>query len=169
MTDVTEYSAGVITRAGEKIALRVDDDGNWLATVAGRDLKHQTRAKLVTDIERVLRLEKKAVHIPLTVVESKNGGYLKLKHGVVTGIHSGTGNLTVVWDNGGTGQLTVGYSSDDVLRRLTASEEGELARATKEAYEAGDYLRNYVSRLHVYKGTKGLADQVQALLAKDGE
>lgn len=169
MTGVAEYSVGAITRAGERVALRVDDDGNWLATVAGRELKHQTRAKLITDIERTLRLEKKAVHIPITVMESKNNGYVTLKHGVVTGIHNGTGNLTVAWDNGGTGQLAIGYTSDSVLRRLTPDEEKELTALTKQAHESGDKLRNYTSQRHVYKGTKGLADQVQALLAKDGE
>lgn len=166
---MSEYRAGNVKHAGEWFKLRVDDDGNWLAEVDGRDLKHPTRAKLLSDIERVMRLRKKAVHLPVTVMESKSNGHLKVKHGVVTGIHAGTGNLMVAWDIGGAGQLTIGYGSGDVLRRLTASEEDELARATKEAYDAGEYLRNYVSRLHIYKGTKGLAEQVKALLAKDGE
>lgn len=160
------YPVGQLARAGEKIDLRVDDDGNWLAMVAGRELKQQTRAKLVSDIDRILRLEKKAVHIPVTVVESKNNGYLRLKHGVVTGIHSGTGNLTISWDSGGAGQLGIGYSSDSVLRRLTPDEGGTLTRLTREAYTAGEEARNYLSQKYVYKGTKGLADQVQAELAK---
>lgn len=147
------------------VALFVDDDGNWLATVAGRELSHPTRVKLVSDIDRVLRLEKKAVHIPVTVIEGKNNGYLNLKHGVVTGIHGGTGNLMISWDKGGTGQLPVGYSAD-VLRRLTADEEAVLIRLTREAYRIGDELRNYTSQRHVYKGTKGLAEQVQMELAK---
>jgi hypothetical protein len=167
---MAEYKAGNIKRNGEWFKLRVDDGGNWLADAAGRTLKHPTRAKLITDIDRVMRLEKKAVHIPVTVVEGKNNGYLKLKHGVVTGIHAGTGNLTVAWDIGGNGQLTIsatGYSTDDVLRRLTLAEEGELTRAVKEAYDAGEYMRNYINRLHIYKGTRGLADQVEAELKKE--
>lgn len=160
------YPVGQLARAGEKIDLRVDDDGNWLAMVAGRELKQQTRAKLVSDIDRILRLERKAVHIPVTVVESKNNGYLRLKHGVVTGIHASTGNLTVSWDDGGAGQLGIGYSSDSVLRRLTSNEEEILTRLTREAYTAGEEARNYLSQKYVYKGTKGLADQVQAELAK---
>lgn len=172
MSGVAEYKAGVIKHAGAWFKLRVNDDGDWLTEVDGRDLKQPTRAKLVADIDRVMRVKKKAVNIPITVVESKNNGYLKVKHGVVTGIHSGTGNLMIAWDSvsgGGNGQLTVsttGYSSDEVLRRLTPSEEQELTRAVKEAYDAGEYMRNYVNRLHIYKGTKGLADQVQAELEK---
>ena len=53
-----------------------------------------------------------------------------------------------------------------MLRRLTPNEERELARAVKEAHDAGEYMRNYVNRLHIYKGTRGLADQVQAELEK---
>lgn len=163
---MSEYRAGNVKHAGEWFKFRVDDDGNWLAEVDGRDLKHPTRAALLKDIERVMRLKKKLVNIPITVVESKANGYIKLKHGVVTGIHAGTGNLMVSWDIGGTGQLTIGYTSEDVLRRLTPGEEDELARATKEAAEASDYLRNYTSQRRLYKGTKGLADQIQAELAK---
>lgn len=169
---MAEYKAGTIKHAGEWFKLRVNDEGDWLTEVDGRDLKQPTRAKLLADIDRVMRLKKKLVNIPITVVESKNNGYLKLKHGVVTGIHGGTGNLMIAWDSvsgGGTGQLAIstsGYSSDDVLRRLTAAEENELTRAVKEAYDAGEYARNYVNRLHVYKGTRGLADQVQAELEK---
>lgn len=164
---MSEYKAGNVKRGGEWFKLRVDDDGNWLTEAVGRDLKQPTRAKLMAEIDRVLRLEKKAVNIPITVVESKNSGYLKLKHGVVTGIHGGTGNLMVSWDIGGNGQLTVGYNSSDVLRRLTLAEEDELTRATKEAYDAGEYLRNYTSQRQVYKGTKGLAEQVEAELKKE--
>lgn len=165
---MTEYGAGIIRRAGEDIGLRVDDDGNWLALAANRDLKAPTRASLITEIERALRLEKKAVHIPITMVESKSNGYLRLKHGVVTGIHGGTGNLIISWDGGGTGQIAVG-SSTDVLRRLTEEEEQHLVKLTREAHRIGDELRNYTNQRHVYKGTKGLADQVQALLAKEAK
>ena len=112
------YPVGQLARAGEKIDLRVDDDGNWLAMVAGRELKQQTRAKLVSDIDRILRLEKKAVHIPVTVMEIKNNGYLRLKHGVVTGIHAGTGNLTVSWDDGGAGQEDPAMMADMRAKQL---------------------------------------------------
>lgn len=166
---MSEYKAGNIKRGGEWFKLRVDDDGNWLTEAAGRTLRQPTRAKLIADIDRVLRLEKRAVHIPITVVENKSNGHLRLKHGVVTGIHAGTGNLMISWDIGGNGQLTIsttGYSTDDALRRLTPSEEDELTRAVKEAYEAGEYMRNYINRLHIHRGTRGLADQVEAELKK---
>lgn len=163
---MAEYSAGAISRAGEKFPLKVDDDGNWLAKAAGRDLKQPTRAKLVTEIERVLRLEKKTVHIPITVMESKNNGHVTLKHGVVTGVHSGSGNILVAWDQGSNGQLA-GYGSD-VMHRLSDEEEAKLRRLAKLAYDSANELREFTSRKQVYKGTKGLAEQVVALLAKDG-
>jgi hypothetical protein len=159
------YPVGEVSRAGHTVELRVDDGGNWLATVAGRELKHQTRANLISDIDRALRLEKKAVHIAFTYMESKNNGYVKLRHGVATGFHSGTGNLLIAWDDGSNGQMTVG-SSADVLQRLSAEDEKKLAELTKTAYEAGEDLRNFIGRKYLYKGTKGLADQVQSLLDK---
>lgn len=162
---MAEYHVGVIKRAGEEIGLRVDDDGNWLTLAANRELKAPTRAKLITEIDRALRLEKKAVHIPFTYMQSKNNGYVTLKHGIVTGIHSGTGNLLVSWDDGSNGQITVG-SSTTVLQRLTEGEERELALLAKEANDSSEALRGFTNRKHVYKGTKGLADQVQAILEK---
>lgn len=165
-----EYSAGTINRAGEEIHLRVDDSdsGNWLAKVAGHNLKQPTRQKLVAEIDRVLRLEKKAVHIPFTKVESRNNGYVSLKHGVVTGVHSGTGNLLVSWDGGGSGQLTIGYGSE-VMQRLSPAEERELSRLAGEANASAEALRDFTGRKQIYKGTKGLEEQVKALLAKDGK
>lgn len=163
---MAEYPAGAISRAGEKFPLKVDDEGNWLAKAAGRDLKQPTRAKLVADIERTMRLEKKVVHIPITVMESKNNGYVTLKHGVVTGVHSGSGNILVAWDGGGNGQIA-GYGSD-VMSRLSDEEEAKLRRLAKLAHESASELRDFTGRKQIYKGTKGLAEQVAALLAKDG-
>lgn len=163
---MSEYPAGTLLRAGEKLALRVDDEGNWLARAASRELKQPTRARLVSEIDRVLRLEKKAVHIPITVVDNKNNGYVGLKHGVVTGVHSGSGNLLVSWDDGSNGQLT-GYSLT-VLNRLDAAEETELKRLTALAYNANEKLREFTSRRHVTNGERGLKRQVEDLLAKDG-
>lgn len=162
---MSEYRAGNIKHAGEWFKFRVDDDGNWLTEMDGRDLKHLTRAALLAEIDRLMRIRKKAVNIPFTNVENKNNGYIKLKHGVVTGVHAGTGNLLVAWDDGSNGQITAGAFTE-VLQRLTAREEDELARLSREASESSDALRGFLGRKHIYKGTKGLADQVQALLAK---
>lgn len=165
---VAEYKAGNIKHAGIWFKLRVDDDGNWLTEMDGQDLKQPTRAKLFADIDRLVRLKKKAVNIPFTKVESKNNGYISLKHGVVTGIHSGTGNLLVSWDDGTNGQLTTGYGTE-VMQRLTIAEEGKLARLAREAHQSAEALREFTGRKQVYKGTKGLEDQVKTLLAKDAK
>lgn len=162
---MAEYKAGRIRHSGKWFDLRVDEDGNWLTEVDGQGLKHLTRAKLVSDIERVMRLKKKAVNIPFTKVESKNNGYVTLRHGVVTGIHSGTGNLLVAWDDGGNGQLPAGYSSE-ILRRLTPGEEGELKLLTKEANDSAEALRGFTQQRQIHKGAKGLAEQVEAELRK---
>jgi hypothetical protein len=164
---VSEYPAGQLTRGGEKFDLRVDDDGKWLTTALGRELRYPDRAKLVAEIDRLLRLEKKAVHIPFTRVERKSGGYLSILHGVVTGIHSGTGNLLVSWDKGGNGQITVGHSTE-IMRRLLSEEEEELTRLAREDAESTAALRDFYSGKQVYKGTRGLADQVEILL-KEGK
>jgi hypothetical protein len=162
---VAEYKAGIIKHAGAWFKLRVNDEGDWLTEFDGRDLKQPTRAKLLADIERVMRLKKKAVNIPFTKVESKNNGYITLKHGVVTGVHAGTGNLLVSWDDGTNGQLAVGYGSE-VMRRLLPHEEDELRRLVKEAHESAETLREFSQRRQVYKGTKGLTEQVEAELKK---
>lgn len=168
MIAVAEYKAGNIKHAGVWLKLRVNDDGDWLTEVVGREIKQPSRKKLLDEASRLLRLEKKAVNIPFTKVESKNNGYVTLKHGVVTGIHSGTGNLLVAWDDGTNGQLTVGFSAD-VLQRLSVEDEEKLKRLTRDAYHAGEALREFTQRRTVHKGTKGLVDQVQALLEKDGK
>lgn len=165
---MAEYNAGEISRAGYKIKLRVDDDGNWLTgDVSDQDLKKPTRDLLVKEIDRVLRLEKKAVHIPITQTESRGNGYVTIKHGVVTGIHSGTGNILVSWDDGKVGQLR-GSQSSDFLRRLTPMEERELALLTMNAYEASYALREFVRRKEI--GNSGdLTKQVERALAADGK
>lgn len=162
---MAEYKTGVIKHAGAWFKLRVNDEGDWLTEMDGRDLKQPTRAKLLADIDRMMRLKKKAVNIPFTKVESKNNGHVTLKHGVVTGVHAGTGNLLVSWDDGTNGQLTVGYGSE-VMRRLSLDEESALRRLTREAYESAETLREFGQRRQVYKGTKGLVDQVEAELKK---
>lgn len=166
---MTQYNAGEVIRAGERLVLAVDDDGNWLAKVAGRELKRPTRAQLITEIDRVMRLEEKAVHIPITVAEAKNG-YLTVKHGVATGVHAGTGKPLVSWDDGTNGQLSEGASyGTDVMRRLLPEEEVTLRRLTKEFSDKADELRSYRSSRAVYGGTKGLVKHVNELLAKDGK
>jgi hypothetical protein len=163
--EMAEYSAGNIKHAGEWFKLRVNDNGDWLTKVDGQDISQPTRAKLVSEIDRLMRLKKKAVNIPFTKVESKNNGYVTLKHGVVTGVHSGTGNLLVAWDEGGNGQLIVGFGAD-VMQRLSIEDERKLIHLTRDAYRASEELREFTQRRAVYKGTKGLADQVEAELKK---
>lgn len=163
---MAEHPVGHIVRSGEKFPLRVDDDGNWLATAAGRPLKKPTRKELVSEIDRILRLHKRAVHIPITLVVSKNHGYITLRHGTVTGVHGGNGNVTVAWDDGTSGQIV--SHGETVLSRLDDDETAEITRLTKEAYEASERLREFTGRKHVYNGVKGLIRQVGELLAKDG-
>lgn len=165
MTAVAEYRAGIVKHAGEWFKFRVDDDGNWLAEMDGRDLKYQTRAALLSEIDRLMRIRKKAVNIPFTMVESRNNGYVRLKHGVVTGVHAGTGNLLVAWDDGSNGQIAAGTFAE-VLQRLTVNEERELALLAKEANDSAEALRGFTNRKQVYKGTKGLEGQVRDLLEK---
>ena len=166
---MAEYPVGALSRAGERIPLFVNDDGSWLAKAAGRDLEQPTRPKLVAEIDRMLRLEKKAVHIPITVVGDRRNGYAKVNHGVVTGLHAGTGNLMVAWDSGSTGQLVVGGHGTEVLQRLTPDEEVKLAHLTKAAHAAADALRDFTHRKEIYRGTKGLAEQVKKLLTEEGQ
>lgn len=163
---MSEYSAGRIARGGEKFDLRVDDDGNWLTRALGRELRYPDRAKLVAEVDRLLRLEKKAVSIPFTISERMSNGYVRLRHGTVTGVHSGTGKLLVFWDDGKNGQLNT-YGSD-LLKRLSPEDEKELARLTMESHETAAALRNFISQRHVYKGDKGLQEQVEILL-KEGK
>lgn len=162
---MAEYGAGHVSRAGETINLRVDDDGNWLAQVAGRDLKSPARDKLVTEIDRVLRLEKKAVHIPVTVVEKGNNGYVTVKHGVVTGVHGSSGNLLISYDGGGSGQIT-GYGLE-LMKRLSDKEEKTLRVLTKQSHDTGEALREFTGRHRINRGEDGLKRQVADLLAKE--
>lgn len=164
---MAEYEAGYVSRAGEKINLRVDDDGNWLARVASRDLKCRARDALITEIDRVLRLDRKAVHIPVSVVEKGNNGYITVKHGVVTGIHGSSGNLLISYDGGGSGQIT-GYGLE-LMKRLDDGEEKTLRALAKKAHDAGDALREFTGRHRINRGEDGLKRQVAELLEKGGQ
>lgn len=163
---VAKYDAGEISRAGYKIRLQVDDSGNWLAEVSDRDLSKPTRELLIKEIDRVLRLEKKAVHIPITETDGRSNGYVTVRHGVATGIHSGTGAVLAAWDDGKMSQLPGGHSTS-LMRRLTPEEEAELIRLTKEAYEASYALREYSRRREI--GYNDLKKQVERTLAADGK
>lgn len=161
------YPAGAIVRAGKEFRLFVNDEGKWLSVFDKRDLEKSTRPQLVAEIDRLLRLEKKLVNLAFTQMEKGNNGYVTLQHGTVTGVHAGTGNLLVSWDDGKTGQLSE-YGTT-ILRRLTDEECTTMARLVREDYESGDRLREFVSRLSVYQGRKGLEKQVKELLEKDGK
>jgi hypothetical protein len=53
-----------------------------------------------------------------------------------------------------------------VMQRLSIEDERKLIHLTRDAYRASEELREFTQRRAVYKGTKGLADQVEAELKK---
>lgn len=138
------YEAGTVTKNGQEIPISVDEDGKWLARVGNDRLSKDTRSSLVSAIDRLTKRAAAEVAVPFVVADG-SGSTVKFRHGVAYGIHSGSGNLLVVWKSGAKEQYRgTGYSSE-VFAGETSDDElveyRDLVQAQRDATAA---LREFV-------------------------
>lgn len=141
---MAEYPVGSVTRNGVTVEMRVDDTGTWKADI-GRDyLRYDTRDKLVGGIDRVTKKLAKQVRVPFSrVAASQSTGEIRVKHGAVTGVHAGNGNLMVTWADGKKEQMAREYGHED-LAPLSPGEIKTLAELTKAATQARNAREEFV-------------------------
>lgn len=159
-----EYEAGTVTKNGQGIPIKVNEDGEWLAKVGNDHLRKPTRSALVSAIERLTKRAAAEVAVPFVEV-SQNGDATKFRFGVAYGVHSGTGNLLVVWKNGTKEQYRGSGWNTKVVPGDTSEEElwqyKELRAAVRDAERA---LRTWEDN-HKFD----LKDSVEAELSKAAE
>lgn len=132
---MSKHPAGTITANGVSVEIFVNDDGEWEADYAGRTLRFPVREKLEAAIKRVTKTTTTPVEIPFVRIERRGERGITTTRGTATGIHSGNGNVLVVWhlgidgdqkdqtkSAGGYGEraLDLGDVSDDVLAEFRA-------------------------------------------------
>lgn len=100
------HLAGTYTSNGVDIQLSVNDvTGKWEAEFAGRTWSYETLDKLKAALDRQTKKTRVEVEVAAVKVIHYRGwgiGDSTIQRGVLTGIHSGTGNVLSAWDNKGT-------------------------------------------------------------------
>lgn len=141
---MAEYPVGSVTKNGVTVEIRVDDHGAWKAQI-GRDyLRHDSRDKLVGAIDRATKKLAKQVRVPFSrVATSQSTGEIRVKHGAVTGLHAGNGNLLVIWADGKKEQMSKEYGHED-LAPLSPEEIKTLAELTRAVAQARNAREQFV-------------------------
>lgn len=126
------YAAGQVESHGRTVPIFVDDYGRWLATVDNMSLATSARDTLVKKINTLTRRTARKVAVRFTRLEPSASGW-RVRYGVAYGIHSGTGNVLVQWDNGVKEQLRPGPNFGPDLKVEQADRWASLAQANAEA------------------------------------
>jgi len=100
------WDAGTITTNGIEVPVQVNDyTGRWTAEYAGKSLSYETRDKLAAALGRLTKQTKVEVAVPVIRVKEYRGygdGNITVVRGVLTGLHSGNGNVLATWSVRGT-------------------------------------------------------------------
>lgn len=95
------WDAGTITTNGIEVPVQVDDyTGRWTAVYAGKSLSYDTRYKLTAALARLAKKTKIEVEVPVIRIKEYRGygdGNITVARGVLTGLHSGNGNVLATW------------------------------------------------------------------------
>jgi hypothetical protein len=123
----------------------VNNRGNFNTVVDGHAYSADTKTALVEKLTVATKI--KAAKIAIAFVRAEDAVWsndtTKIKHGVVTGRHSGTRNLLIKWD-GAKGVDQESCRSDEKntnFLRLTAEEEKEFA----QMYAEKEVIKNKIS------------------------
>jgi hypothetical protein len=146
---MAQYEAGTITTNGVDVPVKVDDDGNWRAEYAGKFLSADTREKLKGQLSRLTKQTRASVEVHVIRIkenESWANPGIVITRGVLTGLHSGTGNVLSKWDvrgkqvseqiTGWGGPRTIYVGHDTSPEEL--EEYGRLIRVRAETRRAID-------------------------------
>jgi hypothetical protein len=155
------YEAGKINVKGVDYNVFTEDNGDWVTHIPGSHEKvtSTTKGGLADAIRRATRKAQLRVEVPFTQLETSDDA--KVRHGVATGIHAGTRNVLVTWDDGAKVQIT-GYSGTTVPR-LSNEETAQYEDILRRYREAGRQKYAF-EQAHKWPGSKygsGLASAVR--------
>lgn len=103
-----------VTVGGKKIEARIDAKGIFRAEWNGEDYEHVTLQGLKDALAR--QIKKKPVAIPVLNIDEYADDSLKIVKGVVTGRHSGNGNLLVRFEGNRSPEQFRPYRSGGLLK-----------------------------------------------------
>lgn len=132
------YPAGTLTVRGTTIEIFTDDDGQWLAYPGGGKVTAGSRDGLKAALGRHLRSAAAKVAVPFYGMTSPRPGQgpARPRKGTATGIHSGSHNVLVTWEDGEKSQIG-SYGSEKYLSGdIDPAEWARLADAYLEASRA---------------------------------
>lgn len=150
-----KWDAGTITTNGVEVPVQIDDySGEWHAEYAGQYLRTETRKQMEGKLARLTKKAKVTVEVHVIKIrqsESWTGGDIRVTRGVLTGIHSGTGNVLAAWTVRGQvqkeqvtdwSQVRVDYVGGDT----TDEELAEYNLILKELKELQDRKSKWLKR-----------------------
>lgn len=136
-----------ITRNGVDVPVHVNTTtGDFTAQVGDDHLSAKTWAEIGKLIDKATKKVSKTVDVPFTSVSFNrrvDKWVRTVRHGRVTGMHSGNSNLLVKWDDDGSRSQLERWNSggNDKFRPLTSDEIDEYARLYVASEKAADALR----------------------------
>lgn len=146
---------------GVTVEIRVDDDGQFQARVAGEWLTADTLKGLEAQLAKTLKRAKIKVAIPATMLGVQKSTHFAARGSRVSGngtrdillvgIHSGNGNLLIRDDVEGSAveQVTGFRQGNDIVRRLTKEEAATYTRLQKEKQAAESAAYDFEKRVKV--------------------
>lgn len=168
---MAQHSAGTITANGVSVPIFVTDQGDWTAAHAGRELRYESREKLEAAIKRLTKTTTTPVAVDFVRIEKRGDQGIVRTRGTATGIHSGNGNVLVVWHTrhggdqkdqtkpaGGWHSTTADFGdvSDEVLAEYR---DLVIAKAQAEAAERAFVDKHKIDlKDEVLKAIKGAAE-----------
>lgn len=161
----TEVSVDLVTWENASAA-----GASFNASIAGKEVTAPTLAELRDKLTALTKRRAVKVSIPFGQLTQYGYGQtrrLRFRRGRLTGIHAGTDNLLVKWDdNGGTDQLT--RSGGVAYRELTGAQVDELLRLTDAVESAQRELRAF-DDAHTLQLREAVEAAITAAVEKDAD
>lgn len=172
---MTLWDAGTITTNGIDVPVQVDDyNGNWKAEYAGKHLSYETRDKLVNALARLTKKTKAEVAVPVIRIKAYRGwgdGDITIARGVLTGLHSGNGNVLATWTVRGTAmkeQITSDSSTSYVGSDTTDEQLAEYNRLLRLKAQTLREIRDWETA-HQIKPKDAVETALNAKAGDDGD
>jgi len=147
---MAKWDAGTIIVHGVEVPVQVDDrSGTWNAEYAGKSLSYETRDKLEGALARLTKKTKTEVAVPVIRIQKHQGwgeGNIRVTRGVLTGLHSGNGNVLATWTVRGSEvkeQLTRETGTSYVGADTTDEQLKEYNRLLRLETETNEKLRTW--------------------------
>lgn len=136
-----------------------DINGEFVVTIGG----HGTiKADSYAELKAKARKAKTPFELSFSQFDEAAG---RVRHGTVTGIHSGNRNLLIRWDDGATEQSST-YRGEYFLRRLDEDETADLNRLSSAYQKAARELFQFREARKFPKGIREAVNDAQRKAAE---